>query len=491
MSASDSVDMTVNGLPSAPSISITPSPAYTVDDLVTVVDVDSIDPEGSQVSYSYSWSKDGQVQSSQLSETVLSSATKLGEEWVVTVTPTDGLSLGTVDTASVTIAGTDTGVVGGGDTGDTGVLDTDTGTSGGGGFSIPPVGDYSSCALPATYSRITHTQGNVDLTAVAYEPHGDYALVLGYPSELYRYDPGTKSLDHVASGGNDYWNVIEFAPDGSYALVGGADGYSSPDPVLYSYTEASGMAAITGITTGALYTPSRVSAIAHRPGTDSFAVLTDNLGTWPSQITYIHEFTPDFSTGVHSWSYGGAQVSSQGSSSVAWGENLGQQVALATDRYLELFYYDPSLGSGNFSTLTTNTGNLKKVLFNLDGSIAWVLQWSGSGKIYTWEGILRTDYDNTFSFSGYTIWDFTTSPDGHWKVFVGRFANIYWSDSDWRPIDHAAFTNQPISNFDQPPYSATSNDYIHGVDWRPGSCDGLMVGDATSSQGTLILFELQ
>ena len=96
---------------------------------------------------------------------------------------------------------------------------------------------------------------------------------------------------------------------------------------------------------------------------DYFAILSDNMGTWPSQITYIHEFTPDFSTGTHSWLYGGAQVSSQGSSSVAWGENLGQQIALAADRYLELFYYDPSLTSGNFSTLSTNTGNLKKVMF--------------------------------------------------------------------------------------------------------------------------------
>jgi formylglycine-generating enzyme required for sulfatase activity len=350
---------------------------------------------------------------------------------------------------------------------------------------------YSNCSLPATYSRITHSQGNIDFMAVAYEPHGDYALVLGYPSELYRYDPVAQTLDHVATGGGDYWNAIEFAPDGSYALIGGADGYSSPDPVLYVYTAAAGLSQVTGITSGGLYTPSRIGAIAHRPGTDSFAILSDNTGSWPSQVTYIHEFTPDFSSGTHSWIYGGGQVSNQSSSSLAWGENLGQQIALGTDYYLELFYYDPSLSTGNFSTLSTNTGNLKKVIFNPDGTVAWVLQWSSNGKIYTWEGTLRTDYDNTYDFSGYTIWDFTISPDGHWKVFVGRYGNIYWSDSAWRPVDHSAFTQQGIANFDQPPYSATTNDYLHSVAWRPDTCKGLMVGDATSSQGTLILFELQ
>lgn len=488
MSASDSISLTVNGVPSQPVVSISPDPAYTADELTTIIDTDSVDPEGSTVSYSYAWSKDGQAQSSYVSATVPASATKWSQEWTVTVTPSDSLSNGPSATASIVISGSDTGSSGL-DTGDTGDTDTDVPTDTG--STVPPVGDYSTCALPATYTRVTHSQGNVDFLAVAYEPHGDYALVLAHPSELYRYDPAAKTLDHIASGGGDYWGSIEFAPDGSFALIGGADGYTSPDPVLYVYTEAVGLSQITGITSGGLYTPSRVGAIAHRPGTDSFAILTDNTGAWPTQITYIHEFTPDFSTGTHSWSYGGGQVSDQGASSVAWGENLGQQIALASDRYLELYYYDPSLTSGQFSTLSTNTGNLKKVIFNPDRTIAWVLQWSSNGKIYTWEGSLRTDYDNTFDFSGYTIWDFTISPDGHWKVFVGRYGNIYWSDSDWRPIDHGAFTQQGIANFDQPPYSASTNDYLHAVAWRPTTCNGLMVGDATSSQGTLVLFELQ
>ena len=486
MQASDTVSIHVNGLPSQPVVSLSPSPAATTDDLVAVIDVDSIDPEGSPVSYGYRWTKDGQAQSLLVSATVPASATKVGEDWEVTVTPSDGVSSGTPGVAMVTIEGTDTGTppVDTGDTGDTG-SPTDTGAT------VPPIGNYTHCTQPAVYSRLTHSEGNVDFRVVAYEPHGEYALILGYPSELYRYDPTTQDLSHLASGGNDYWETIAFAPDGSYALIGGADAATSPDPVLYVYTEAAGLNPITGVTSGGLYSPSRISSIAHRPGTDSFAILSDNTGSWPSQITYIHEFTPDFSTGTHTWLYGGGQVSSQGSSSVAWGMNNGQQIALAADRYLELFYYDPSLSSGNFSTLSTNTGNLKKVVFNVDGSVAWVLQWSGSGKVYTWEGSLRTDYYNTYTFSGYTIWDFATSPDGYWKVFVGRFGNIYWSNSDWRPIDHAAFTNQPIANFDQPPYSATSNDYLHSVAWRPDSCDGLIVGDATSSQGTLILFELQ
>ena len=59
---------TVNGIPSAPEISITPDPATTSDDLSANIDVASTDFEGGTISYTYAWYKDGVLSSHTSSE---------------------------------------------------------------------------------------------------------------------------------------------------------------------------------------------------------------------------------------------------------------------------------------------------------------------------------------------------------------------------------------------------------------------------------------
>ncbi len=105
------ISFTVNGLPSAPVISIDPATPDTTNDLLVSVDVDSLDPEGGSVSYGYDWTVDG-VPSGVTSSTVPASATTRGEVWAVTVTPFDGLGTGAFATASVTIENSPPEVVG-------------------------------------------------------------------------------------------------------------------------------------------------------------------------------------------------------------------------------------------------------------------------------------------------------------------------------------------------------------------------------------------
>lgn len=99
------IELTVNGLPSAPVVSVSPDPAYTGNDLTAAIDADSVDPEGATVSYGYDWTVDG-VTAGITSATVPASATSRGEEWEVTVTPFDGYGTGPVATASVTVDNT-------------------------------------------------------------------------------------------------------------------------------------------------------------------------------------------------------------------------------------------------------------------------------------------------------------------------------------------------------------------------------------------------
>ncbi len=101
--AQDLVSLTVNGLPTAPVISISPSPATTSDDLIVSIDTSSTDPDGDPISYAYAWTVDGAASTASTSGTLGSSATSKGELWEVTVTPSDSHSTGASASASATI----------------------------------------------------------------------------------------------------------------------------------------------------------------------------------------------------------------------------------------------------------------------------------------------------------------------------------------------------------------------------------------------------
>ena len=102
LSTSASTNITVNDLPAAPSIAITPNPPDSDESLVVGVTFPAIDAEGHVMSYRYAWTKDG-AGTSYSTTTVPASATIRGEKWAVTVTPNDGYGDGDSATASVTV----------------------------------------------------------------------------------------------------------------------------------------------------------------------------------------------------------------------------------------------------------------------------------------------------------------------------------------------------------------------------------------------------
>jgi len=96
----------INGLPSAPAISLSPDPATTTDDLSVSIDSDAVDPDGDAVTYSYAWTRNGVASSASTSATLLASHTARDETWAVTVTPSDGMGTGASATASITVSNT-------------------------------------------------------------------------------------------------------------------------------------------------------------------------------------------------------------------------------------------------------------------------------------------------------------------------------------------------------------------------------------------------
>jgi formylglycine-generating enzyme required for sulfatase activity len=96
------VSFRVNTPPDMPSVSITPEPAETNDNLLASVGSSS-DADGDVVTLAYLWMKNG-VATSNTSASVPSGDTAKGELWTVRVTPHDGTTEGPFAEASITIS---------------------------------------------------------------------------------------------------------------------------------------------------------------------------------------------------------------------------------------------------------------------------------------------------------------------------------------------------------------------------------------------------
>jgi hypothetical protein len=89
--------------PTAPTLRIAPSGATSEDDLQCVIETESVDPNGDEVSYTFTWRVDGV--DAGLSDAVVAAArTATNEVWTCTATPSDGTLQGPPAEVSVTVA---------------------------------------------------------------------------------------------------------------------------------------------------------------------------------------------------------------------------------------------------------------------------------------------------------------------------------------------------------------------------------------------------
>ena len=106
LGSSDIVTFTMNGVPSAPTIALSPSPPHTSDAIKLSIVVPSIDPEGSGITYDFAWYKDGFLISDITGNEVDSTHTTKNETWRVVVTPNDGTGDGEAAERTVVVANT-------------------------------------------------------------------------------------------------------------------------------------------------------------------------------------------------------------------------------------------------------------------------------------------------------------------------------------------------------------------------------------------------
>lgn len=92
-----------NVAPSMPTIVISPANPTTDQDLKVIFVDESVDPEGSTVSYLYRWLKNSVIQPDMVTDTVPSASTGKGEQWQVFVRATDGKAESDAATSETTI----------------------------------------------------------------------------------------------------------------------------------------------------------------------------------------------------------------------------------------------------------------------------------------------------------------------------------------------------------------------------------------------------
>ena len=103
---SATLTLIVNAPPGAPTVTISPSEPTTTDDLTSELIEDAVDPNraSSELTLSWQWARDGEIQDSLTGPFVPSSATQKGETWQVRVRATDPYDASAEGTAQVSIA---------------------------------------------------------------------------------------------------------------------------------------------------------------------------------------------------------------------------------------------------------------------------------------------------------------------------------------------------------------------------------------------------
>ena len=100
--ADDLITFRVNTPPPTPTITLSPNPIYTTQDLTVSISND-VDDDGDNITYSYLWFENS-VQTTFTAATIPSAELDVGEVWTVRITPNDGHVDGAFAETSITIA---------------------------------------------------------------------------------------------------------------------------------------------------------------------------------------------------------------------------------------------------------------------------------------------------------------------------------------------------------------------------------------------------
>lgn len=402
-------------------------------------------------------------------------------------TPVDTEVADTVETSVLDTTPTDTAVA------DTSVTDAsepdtalaDTGTPPADSAEVADVVADPWAPGALAYERVSNIIAVGDLSRVRFHPSGAFALVLGAPNKVLRYDAEARALTSLGTLGTSLAD-LDVAPEGEFVIVG-SDGADARLWVASLDQAGALVATPTAIPTG---TPRAVTVEppSFRAAPEVPARFVIGAAGANDSIAYAYLF--DRESGL--------------SAVRGFNTNAG---------LLDLMWADPALQGGSPHVVTSEG-------VNGAGSHTWVLAsdlvvtngWSpgfGNGGRADWRpgggyGLVTGWSSNKlYVFDG--AWELATLPvptgaspnavrwrDGRRALVVGRVisSDPYAVVIEVRAGDTSAwpatFVDQSLRDFAEAPWFGNSSSmHLLDVDWRPGvACDeGLIVGTAASAGG--------
>lgn len=279
--AEDSIVVIVNDLPSAPTISISPTAPVTGDGLSAVIDAHATDLEGHTMTYTYAWSLGGTA-AGVTSASLPSSYTTRGDTWQVDVTPNDGYGDGAVGSATVIIGNTPPAV----DVAPT--LTPDPAYE----------ADTLSCAAGATSdadgdtvtSSFTWRVNGISVSATgaslgtSYFGKGDSVVCTQVPSDGFATGSGVDSNTVTIDNTTPQVSAVAITPDPGYAASTLTCGYTFSDAdgdADYSTIEWTVNGTVAGagptLTGGFVHGDAVVCTVTSNDGTDDGTTGSDSL----------------------------------------------------------------------------------------------------------------------------------------------------------------------------------------------------------------------
>jgi len=372
------------------------------------------------------------------------------------------------------------------------------------GFSGGGVPQCTTCCTAATitcagdhefgYERITQTLHTGDLTKVSWHRSGRFALILTDGGKVLRYDADTGLVIEATDlGATALPTDIDAAWNGQRFLITGADlGVGQIWEVEVASADVLSFSPPITVSTG---TPVAVEA-QPRGGREwalaiRTAVFTTNyIGLW-NAIDGLHTEV-GYTTTAGVWDLMWRQTSLHTPAAeivISHGFNGADS---------RTFEVDTGLVVGNGYPGAAFSGNL--------GGAGWRGCSGTYGLITAWSNNRVIVYDGSWTATILPGSVTAISPqavgwrgDGTRAVVVGRVVGAPLSATVYEhqpgmavAYDDAAWVDVSIPDFDQPPWSGNTNQYLLDVDWQPQSnCDGgLIVGrdDGTPGFGLLIRF---
>jgi hypothetical protein len=337
--------------------------------------------------------------------------------------------------------------------------------------------------------------GLEESVAVAFHPSGDYFVVLERSDRVHIYDVASATVSTAALGSGIYWEDIEFAPSGAYALLTGRDTGTDEGVVFrldHAVWEASAPST-TGVFSeyvSLLSVGSYASVLFRRSG--GLPVLLGRSSDWPYTM-HLLELGPDTGDAtILAASATGAGCQDLADVRNEWGDP-GILVVCGINGYDALYLTEV----GGVSELRTDLGNnglgnTARAAAHPSGDYALVISWSGDA-VYRFEGGQMCSYSEAVHFSTRRLWTVGFATDGGRALIIGRKMNI--SGDEFGTViefrhDHFVcpqpltvncdLTEVSIPDFGSPPWIAPDNTDMADVAYRPGCDGGVIVGGYSS-----------